>query len=245
MKMFKYCVYNKNGKVLKILIKFLNEKFSDKFYNNIHEKNNNIVNLLENFNFENNNNNKSSNIKNLNDLIKFGNDYSNFIKNFNYDIFNNKEKEKFNVISNIFCKILEICLNKNINKKFINDFTNMLNNLQIIREEIINKNNNIINEYEKENVIFNNMIKIFNDDNNNINIKNNENYINIIIFEIEKILNLFLKIFDEKSLENVFENLMDLTETDNNKLRTSSKNLIKLYIKYKLFVFKKYNNNDK
>jgi hypothetical protein len=38
---------------------------------------------------------------------------------------------------------------------------------------------------------------------------------------------------------------MDLTETDNNKLRTSSKNLIKLYIKYKLFVFKKYNNNDK
>ena len=243
--MFKYCVYNKNGKVLKILIKFLNEKFSDKFYNNIHEKNNNIVNLLENFNFENNNNNKSSNIKNLNDLIKFGNDYSNFIKNFNYDIFNNKEKEKFNVISNIFCKILEICLNKNINKKFINDFTNMLNNLQIIREEIINKNNNIINEYEKENVIFNNMIKIFNDDNNNINIKNNENYINIIIFEIEKILNLFLKIFDEKSLENVFENLMDLTETDNNKLRTSSKNLIKLYIKYKLFVFKKYNNNDK
>ena len=243
--MFKYCVYNKNGKVLKILIKFLNEKFSDKFYNKIHEKNNNIVNLLENFNFENNNNNKSSNIKNLNDLIKFGNDYSNFIKNFNYDIFNNKEKEKFNVISNIFCKILEICLNKNINKKFINDFTNMLNNLQIIREEIINKNNNIINEYEKENVIFNNMIKIFNDDNNNINIKNNENYINIIIFEIEKILNLFLKIFDEKSLENVFENLMDLTETDNNKLRTSSKNLIKLYIKYKLFVFKKYNNNDK
>jgi hypothetical protein len=136
-------------------------------------------------------------------------------------------------------------LNKNINKKITNDFTNMLNNLQIIREEIINKNNNIINEYEKENVIFNNMIKIFNDDNNNINIKNNENYINIIIFEIEKILNLFLKIFDEKSLENVFENLMDLTESDNNKLRTSSKNLIKLYIKYKLFVFKKYNNNDK
>jgi hypothetical protein len=43
------------------------------------------------------------------------------------------------------------------------------------------------------------MIKIFNDYNNNINIKNNENYINIIIFEIEKILNLFLKIFDEKS----------------------------------------------
>jgi hypothetical protein len=202
------------------------------------------VNLLENINFENDNNNKC-NIKNINDLIKFENEYSNFIKNFKYDIFNNNDKEKFNVISNIFCKILEFCLNKNINKKITNDFTNMLNNLQIIREEIINKNNNIINEYEKENVIFNNMIKIFNDDNNNINIKNNENYINIIIFEIEKILNLFLKIFDEKSLENVFENLMDLTESDNNKLRTSSKNLIKLYIKYKLFVFKKYNNNDK
>ena len=245
--MLKYCVYNKNGKVLKILIKFLNENFSEKFYNSIHQQNINIVNLLENINFENDNNNKC-NIKNINDLIKFENEYSNFIKNFKYDIFNNNDKEKFNVISNIFCKILEIYLNNNnkINKKFINDFTNVLNNLQIIREEIINKNNNIINEYEKENLIFNNMIKIFNDNNNNNNnIKNNENYINIIIFEIEKILNLFLKVFDEKSLENVFENLMDLTETDNNKLRTSSKNLIKLYIKYKLFVFKKYNDNNK
>ena len=67
----------------------------------------------------------------------------------------------------------------------------------------------------------------------------------LLFLKLNKILNLFLKIFDEKSLENVFENLMDLTETDNNKLRTSSKNLIKLYIKYKLFVFKKYNNNDK
>ena len=211
----------------------LGNKISQKTIEKISSKNLFILNILSNISLK-------IDEKKLKEIISFGSSYTSFLSALIQNTSHNLS-DIYKKVSKIFAKILQIFFDGNFGKEFLtsNDIIDMLIALERIQKSILDNYDKLEELFDSSSIIsLDYLAKIF--VKYQINKEENAQIINVIKNKIDNIIPKLLKFLNEKELESVFNNLMDFMESSNLSLRTSSKNLLKVFINLKLCVFNKY-----
>ena len=175
---------------------------------------------------------------NILDLISFFFIYSNFILNLTVFYVNDVE-ENYKIISEIFLKFLQMdSENKFKTYKIIelNQYISLLLILQNIKQILLQKIKNPSQQFHALDILLS-LHKIF------LKYKLDEinsPFLEIINNELEIIFPQFLKVLNEDELNMTFNCLMDLIDSDNQEIRTSSKNILSKLVNDELCIFNTY-----
>ena len=231
---FKLSFFNKENKSLIDLVTQkiqLNYDNSINLLNKIYEENIHFLKYISSFSV-------TIEENTILDLISFFFIYSNFILNLTVFYVNDVE-ENYKIISEIFLKFLQMdSENKFKTYKIIelNQYISLLLVLQNIKQILLQKIKNPSQQFQSLNILLS-LHKIF------LKYKLDEinsPFLEIINNELEIIFPQFLKVLNEEELNMTFNCLMDLIDSDNQEIRTSSKNILSKLVNDELCIFNTY-----
>jgi hypothetical protein len=123
----------------------------------------------------------------------------------------------------------------------LNQYISLLLVLQNIKQILLQKIKNPNNQFQIMDIL-KSLYDIF------IKYKLDEKespFLQIINIELESILPHFLQILSEENLSIIFNYLIDLIDSDNQEIRTSSKNILSEFVDKELCVFNSYDEINK
>ena len=236
---FKLSFFNQENK---LLIDFVTQKIqlnydlSMSLLNNIYQINKKFLIYFSSFS-------PKINEDKILDLISFYYLYTNLILNLTVFFINDVE-DNYKIISEIFLKFLEMDFQnqfKSYNIIELNQYISLLLVLQNIKQILLQKIKNPNNQFQIMDIL-KSLYDIF------IKYKLDEKespFLQIINIELESILPHFLQILSEENLSIIFNYLIDLIDSDNQEIRTSSKNILSEFVDKELCVFNSYDEINK
>ena len=236
---FKLSFFNQEKKLLIDLVTQkiqLNYDLSMNLLNNIYQINKKVLIYFSSFSVK-------INEDKILDLISFYYLYTNLILNLTVFFINDVE-DNYKIISEIFLKFLEMD-SQNQFKSYkiieLNQYISLLLVLQNIKQILLQKIKNPNNQFQLMNIL-KSLYDIF------IKYKLDEKespFLQIINIELESIFPHFLQILSEEDLSITFNYLIDFIDSDNQEIRTSSKNILSEFVDKELCIFNSYDEISK
>ena len=180
--------------------------------------------------------------------MSFSSSYSSFLLSF-IQHYKSDIVTEYKLISEIFSKILQIDL-ENVFERFkivtSSSTVDMLIKLQGIQLNILSKiEGGNFSELYTEDVSLKKIVQL-NKIYDKYKLANEENSLmnGVFQFELEKTMPKFIKYFSDKELKELFFILLNFTDSSNNNLRKTAKNILHEFIKLNLVKFYKFNEES-